>query len=113
MILTRVMDGAPLGALRVRDAMSRAQLAVALAIALVLGVAQVPAHHHPDLPPAPWTSSRPHSKSKHQPRDRRARKIFHWPSPCYLDTAPVIFPGPGAVLRPPFGDTKEPPFKVR
>ena len=91
--------------------MARPQILVALAIALVIGVARLPAHHHPAARPSPWTDWRPKSKSR--PRDMRVRQIFHWPSPCYLDTAPVVFPGPGVKLRPPFGDPRQPPFENR
>lgn len=89
--------------------MARARILAFLAIALVIAVARVPAHHHPARPEQPWTDYRPKSKSR--PRDMRVRRPFHWPSPCYLDTAPVVFPGPGVKLRPPFTDPREPPFR--
>lgn len=88
----------------------RALLLAALVLGAIVAAQPGAAHHHPQRPFQPWTDDRPHSKPRK--RDKRVRQIFHWPSPCYLDTAPVIFPGPGASLRPPFSDPKAVPPAV-
>jgi hypothetical protein len=56
-------------------------------------------HHHYDYP-------------HHRYHDRRIRPYYSWPDPCYLDLAPVVFPGPATILRPAFSDASWRPSEL-
>ena len=76
-------------------------------VTLLLAVASraAPAHHHhrhPDPVPSPWTDRRPVVKDFDRARFQIQRTRFWWRSPSYLETAPVVFPGPVPTLRPLF-----------
>jgi len=58
---------------------------------------------HRDRAHVPWLDWRPTVKAR-PGKDRRVRPYFTWPSPCYLDLAPVVFPGPPPRLKPLFAD---------
>lgn len=79
--------------------------------ALIVGLSVIvmsqpaPAHHHPRPLPSPWTDRRPVVKAKKHGR-RQLRPYFYWQSPSYLETAPVVFPGPAPTLPPLFAPAR-------
>lgn len=75
-------------------------MAMVLVMVWVTGGAGALAHH-PPVPPSPWIDWRPVSHAL-PGKDRRVRPHLHWPSPCYLDLEPVVFPGPPPPVRPLF-----------
>lgn len=78
-----------------------------LAALLVIVMSQpLAAHHHPQPRPSPWTDRRPVVKLNPKKGHRQLRTRFYWQSPSYLETAPVVFPGPAPTLKPLFAPDK-------
>lgn len=81
--------------------MRRCFRALVTALAVIVLSQPVLAHHHPQPLPKPWTDRRPVVKRKKR-GDLQLRPRYYWQSPSYLETAPVVFPGPAPLLPPLF-----------
>lgn len=83
-------------------------LCLAIAVMVVTVMSQpLFAHHHPRPLPSPWTDRRPVVKIKSKKHSRRQlRPYFYWQEPSYLETAPVVFPGPAPLLPPLFAPAR-------
>ena len=80
---------------------------LALSAALLVIVLSQPAgaHHHPQPLPRPWTDRRPVVKTRWRGQ-YQLRPRYFWQSPSYLETAPVVFPGPAPLLPPLFAPAR-------
>lgn len=79
---------------------------VFLALLVIVMSQPLAAHHHPRPLPSPWTDRRPVVKLNTRKGHRQLRPYYYWQSPSYLETAPVVFPGPAPTLKPLFAPSK-------
>jgi hypothetical protein len=75
-------------------------LVACLLVVVAAGARPADARHR-EPRPRPWTDWRPTRRVKPN-SDLRVRQYFWWPTPCYLDLAPVVFPDPPPPIRPLF-----------